>query len=60
MRLPKWSMIAFNLLRAARTIASRFHAKATTGTIRAQLIRPDQVSLAVASRVLAHRLGSSS
>jgi hypothetical protein len=32
------TVIAFNLLRAAGTIASRFHAKATTGTIRAQLI----------------------
>ena len=30
--------IAFNLTRAAGTIASVFHAKATTGTIRAQLI----------------------
>ena len=32
------TMIAFNLLRAAGTIASRFHARATTGIIRAQLI----------------------
>ena len=32
------TVIAFNLLRAAGTIASRVHAKATTGTIRAQLI----------------------
>jgi len=30
--------IAFNLTRAAGTLASAFHAKATTGTIRAQLI----------------------
>jgi len=30
--------IAFNLTRAAGTLASSFHAKATTGTIRAQLI----------------------
>jgi hypothetical protein len=30
--------IAFNLTRAAGTLASRFHAKATTATIRAQLI----------------------
>jgi hypothetical protein len=32
------AVIAFNLLRAAGTIASQFHAHATTGTIRAQLI----------------------
>ena len=32
------TVIAFNLLRAAGTLASRFHAHATTGTIRAQLI----------------------
>lgn len=31
-------VIAFNLTRAAGTLASAFHAKATTGTIRAQLI----------------------
>jgi len=30
--------LAFNLTRAAGTLASGFHAKATTGTIRAQLI----------------------
>jgi len=30
--------IAFNLTRATGTLASTFHAKATTGTIRAQLI----------------------
>jgi hypothetical protein len=30
--------IAFNLTRAAGTLASTFHAKATTATIRAQLI----------------------
>jgi hypothetical protein len=30
--------IAFNLTRAARTLASTFHARATTATIRAQLI----------------------
>ena len=30
--------IAFNLTRAAGTLASRFHARATTATIRAQLI----------------------
>jgi hypothetical protein len=30
--------IAFNLTRAAGALASAFHAKATTGTIRAQLI----------------------
>ena len=30
--------MAFNLTRAAGTLASRFHAKATTGTIRAKLI----------------------
>jgi hypothetical protein len=30
--------MAFNLTRAAGTLASAFHAKATTGTIRAQLI----------------------
>jgi hypothetical protein len=30
--------IAFNLTRTAGTLASAFHAKATTGTIRAQLI----------------------
>ena len=30
--------IAFNLTRAAGTLASLFHARATTGTIRAQLI----------------------
>lgn len=30
--------MAFNLTRAAGTLASVFHAKATTGTIRAQLI----------------------
>jgi len=32
------SAMAFNLTRAAGTLASAFHAKATTGTIRAQLI----------------------
>jgi hypothetical protein len=30
--------MAFNLTRAAGTLASVFHAKATTGTIRVQLI----------------------
>jgi len=30
--------MAFNLTRSAGTLASVFHAKATTGTIRAQLI----------------------
>ncbi len=30
--------MAFNLTRAAGVLASTFHAKATTGTIRAQLI----------------------
>jgi len=30
--------IAFNLARAAGTLASRFHARATTATIRAQLV----------------------
>jgi hypothetical protein len=30
--------MAFNLTRAAGTLASTFHARATTGTIRAQLI----------------------
>jgi len=30
--------MAFNLTRAAGTLASAFHAHATTGTIRAQLI----------------------
>jgi len=30
--------IAFNLTRAAGTLASRFHARATTATIRTQLI----------------------
>ena len=30
--------MAFNLTRAAGALASAFHAKATTGTIRAQLI----------------------
>ena len=30
--------MAFNLTRAAGTLASSFHARATTGTIRAQLI----------------------
>ena len=30
--------IAFNLTRAAGCLASAFHARATTGTIRAQLI----------------------
>jgi len=30
--------IAFNLTRAAGALASAFHARATTGTIRAQLI----------------------
>ncbi len=30
--------VAFNLTRAAGALASAFHAKATTGTIRAQLI----------------------
>jgi hypothetical protein len=30
--------MAFNLTRAAGTLASTLHAKATTGTIRAQLI----------------------
>ena len=30
--------MAFNLTRTAGVLASRFHAKATTGTIRAQLI----------------------
>ena len=30
--------MAFNLTRAAGALASTFHAKATTGTIRAQLI----------------------
>ena len=30
--------MAFNLTRAAGTLASAFHAKATTGTIRTQLI----------------------
>jgi DDE family transposase len=32
------AVIAFNLLRAAGALASRFHARATTGTLRAQLI----------------------
>ena len=32
------TVIAFNLLHAAGTIASLFHARATTGTFRAQLI----------------------
>jgi hypothetical protein len=32
------AVIAFNLLRAAGALASRFHATATTGTLRAQLI----------------------
>ena len=36
-RRPPAAM-AFNLTRAAGTLASVFHAKATTGTIRAQLI----------------------
>jgi hypothetical protein len=31
--------MAFNLTRTAGSLASTFHAKATTGTIRAQLIR---------------------
>jgi hypothetical protein len=31
--------MAFNLTRAAGTLASTFHARATTGTIRAELIR---------------------
>jgi hypothetical protein len=31
-------VIAFNLLRAAGTLTSRFHARATTATLRAQLI----------------------
>ena len=33
------AVIAFNLLRAAGALASRFHATATTGTLRTQLIR---------------------
>jgi hypothetical protein len=32
------AVIAFNLLRAAGALASQFHATATTGTLRAQLI----------------------
>jgi hypothetical protein len=37
--------MAFNLTRAAGALASAFHAKATTGTIRAQLINiPARVS----------------
>jgi len=32
------AVIAFNLLRAAGTLTSRFHARATTATLRAQLI----------------------
>jgi len=37
--------ISFNLTRAAGTLASRFHARATTATIRAQLIAvPDRIA----------------
>ena len=37
--------IAFNLTRTAGVLASTFHAKATTGTIRAQLITiPDRLA----------------
>ncbi|MGW0962798.1 transposase [Streptomyces gelaticus] len=36
--LTLWAM-AYNLLRAARTLASAFHAKATTPTLRAHLVR---------------------
>jgi len=35
---PLFAAIAFNLTRATGTLASKFHAKATTATIHAQLI----------------------
>jgi len=47
--------IAFNLTRAAGTLASAFHARATTGTIRAQLINVPG-SLARSARRLAVHL----
>ena len=37
---PVCAAIAFNLTRAAGTVASTFHARATTGTMRAQLREP--------------------
>jgi hypothetical protein len=46
--------IAFNLTRAAGTLASAFHAKATTGTIRAQLINVPARLARSARRVTLH------
>jgi hypothetical protein len=46
--------IAFNLTRAAGCLASRHHAKATTGTIRAQLINVPARLARSARRLLLH------
>jgi hypothetical protein len=46
--------IAFNLLRAAGCLASAFHAKATTGTIRTQLITIPARIASSARRILLH------
>jgi hypothetical protein len=46
--------IAFNLTRAAGALASQFHARATTGTIRAQLINVPVRTARSARRLLLH------
>lgn len=46
--------MAFNLTRAAGTLASTFHAKATTGTIRAQLINVPARLARSARRLVMH------
>jgi hypothetical protein len=47
------AVIAFNLLRAAGALAFRFHATATTGTIRAQLISPPaRITIPVPARII--------
>jgi hypothetical protein len=46
--------IAFNLTRAAGCLASRFHAKATTGTLRAQLINVPARLARSARRLVLH------
>ena len=46
--------MAFNLTRAAGTLASAFDARATTGTIRAQLINVPGRLARSASRVTLH------
>jgi hypothetical protein len=43
--------MAFNLTRAAGTLASRFHAKATTATIRRQLINVPARAIRTARRL---------